>query len=286
MSGGQSVLADEMGRFAGPVSSSRELTETDWEKARILVSETKLMLVRETGKQTVQFSELRGMDVTEDAPRVLPISDYITLRIPAGLLVIAPADREAVEHAIFRAFLDGQQVLVNHPAVEGGVVQDTSWTKGRLDVQQDELAFATADGDFVTVTVDDVGSVEVETQTVRGKNRPVVTSEFVGDESVFETEFTCSSQHVRVLATFFRKGEQRKDTDIELGETSRAVLVALYSDIDPTDVPGFVDEDVETVEEIYDDLIDAGLLDCRRVRREVQLQTRGRMIASESMESR
>ncbi|MFC7057971.1 hypothetical protein [Halovenus salina] len=59
--------------------------------------------------------------------------------------------------------------------------------------------------------------------------------------------------------------------------------MALYSGVSPFQIPDFVGLDVETVEEIYDELIEAGVLQEKRVRRDVQLKARGRNIASEAM---
>jgi helix-turn-helix protein len=58
--------------------------------------------------------------------------------------------------------------------------------------------------------------------------------------------------------------------------------MALYSGVSPFQIPEFVGLDVEEVEETFDQLIEQGILEKQRVRREVQLKARGRHIASEA----
>lgn len=278
------VLADQKGRFTPTVASPSELPDTNWIPGRILVSPGKVLLVGKNGKRTISLSQIKNVSVTEDAPVVLPVSGYLTLNLGGEAIVVAPEELAAVEHAIFRAVLDGERVLVKHPAVKGGVVQDTDWTKGRLNYQEEELAFATADGQFVTAALTDVGGVETERRSVRDSERLVASADYATDGTVVETEFTGDTQHVRFLSTYFGRGEQQNTTDVDLDENERAVLAALYSGISPLEVPSFVDEDIEVIEETYDRLIEAGLLTCHRMRREVRLKTRGRVIASESMD--
>ena len=71
------------------------------------------------------------------------------------------------------------------------------------------------------------------------------------------------------------------DTDVELTERENQVLMALYSGVSPFQIPGFVGMDVTDVEEVYEQLVEKGVLEAIRTRREVQLKARGRNIASE-----
>jgi helix-turn-helix protein len=61
--------------------------------------------------------------------------------------------------------------------------------------------------------------------------------------------------------------------------------MALYSGVSPFKIPDFVGMDVDEVEEIYDRLIEDGLLQHVRTRRDVSLKPRGRNIASEVIEN-
>jgi Uncharacterized conserved protein len=61
------------------------------------------------------------------------------------------------------------------------------------------------------------------------------------------------------------------------------VLMALYSGISPFKIPEFVDMDIDEVEEVYDRLLEADILEPVRTRREVQLEARGRSIAGDAI---
>jgi len=59
--------------------------------------------------------------------------------------------------------------------------------------------------------------------------------------------------------------------------------MALYSGVSPFEIPAFIGKDVDTVEEIFERLVELDIVDEVRVRREVTLNSRGRNIASEAM---
>jgi helix-turn-helix protein len=60
--------------------------------------------------------------------------------------------------------------------------------------------------------------------------------------------------------------------------------MALYSGVSPFQIPDFVDMDIDRIEDIFDELIQAGVLEEVRTRREVALKARGRHIATEAMD--
>ncbi|MFO7975732.1 MAG: CheF family chemotaxis protein, partial [Candidatus Hydrogenedentota bacterium] len=73
--------------------------------------------------------------------------------------LVAPRDHEEFEYELYNAVLDGEIVIVKHPAVKGGVIQDAEWQKGRMAIDEDLVGLALADGKFVEVEVDDVGDL-------------------------------------------------------------------------------------------------------------------------------
>jgi hypothetical protein len=97
-----------------------------------------------------------------------------------------------------------------------------------------------------------------------------------------ETHLSGPRRKVNILAGLLRKGEAQNTTDADLSDEESEVLMALYSGVSPFQIPEFTGMDPDQVEAIYDGLIEQGILETRRVRREVSLKARGRHIASEA----
>jgi len=291
MSEGETTLADQRGKFTQVVTDGRKVPDVEWIGGRILLSNKRLVLASSEGKRTIPLAKIGTIKGRQDAAQPLAqVSSYLSLQVGNDVTLVAPKRHEAFERALYEAVLDQQAVAVKHPAVEGGVVQSTGWEKGRLTVEFDgeaasgTVALAAADGQFVEIEIDDVGVVEETEGTVFGDERAVVEAAHTDEGTAVETHVSGSSQTVSVLASLLRKGEQKNTTDVTLSDEESEVLMALYSGVSPFQIPDFVGMEVDRVGEIYDQLIDEGILEEKRVRREVTLKARGRHIASEAMD--
>lgn len=285
MAQGEKKLADEMGRYAQVVVDGEQVDDVQWTRARLLCSTERLLIVHGDGKRAIQLETIRDIGSKEDIPEAIAqVSAYLRLETDTGVYLLAPEEKESVEAALFKGLLHTQSVLVKHPAVKGGVVTDAAWTQAKLNVQGEELAFATEKGEFVEVELDDVGDVDTGKTRVKGTPRPVCEASFLLGDTVVETHFAGISQHVSVLASFLERGAKRNEIDFELDEAESDVLMALYSGVDPFKVHEFVGLEPERVDEIYDDLIEEGLLTNVRTRREVTLKPRGRVIAGDAVQ--
>ena len=176
--------------------------------------------------------------------------------------------------------IDGQYATDVSTRVVGS---DTDWEKGRLKVEEGEVALAIATGQFLEIDIDDVGTVGETEATVMGDERLVIQVEHSEDATVVQTNISGTRRHVSVLASLLRKGEAQNTTDHDLTDAETEVLMALYSGVSPFQIPEFTGMDVDTVEETFDSLTEAGILEEVRTRREVSLMARGRHIASEAM---
>ena len=286
MSEGETKLADQKGKFTQVVKNGRKVPDIEWLPGRILLSTRRIVLASSEGKRTIPLGEVSSIKGRQDANKPLAkVSSYLSLQVGNDVTLVAPNNHEEFEHQLFSAVLDQQVALVKHPAVEGGVVQGTSWEKGRLTLEEDGVvALAIASGQFVEIEIDDVGAVAEQEGEVKGEQRFVIEVEHTEEGTAVETHITGPRSKVAVLASLLRKGEQKNTTDVQLTEEQNEVLMALYSGVSPFQIPDFVGIDVERVEEIYDELIEAGILEEQRTRREVALQARGRHIASEAMD--
>jgi len=279
----ETKLSDTTGKFAQVVRGGRRVPDIEWISGRILLSNKRLVLASNEGKRTIPLSEIDTIRGRQDAAQPLAaVSSYLSVQTGDDVTLVAPGDHEEFERALYGAVLDQQTVLVDHPAVEGGVVQPTEWEKGRVTLEDGDVALAVASGQFVEIEIDDVGTVETKTAQIREKERLVVEVEHTVEGTAVETHVTAPRRKATVLASLFRKGEQQNTTEVDLSDEVSEVLMALYSGVSPFQIPEFVGIDVERVEEIYDELIESGLLEQRRVRREVELKARGRHVAGEA----
>ncbi len=290
MSKGESALADQQGKFTQVVKDGQKVPEIEWIAGRILLSNKRLVLVSNHGKRTIPLSNIATIRGREHANKPLAqVSNYLSLQVGADVTLISPQEHQPFEQALYSAVLNQTVIAAKHPAVKGGVVQETGWEKGRLTLEFEEqtesgtVALAIATGQFVEIEIDDVGTVTENTAEVFGEERVLIEVEHTVDATAVETHISGPQRKVNILASLLRKGEQQNTTDIELSNAEAEVLMALYSGVSPFQIPSFTGMDVEAVEAIYEDLIDAGILEKKRVRREVQLKARGRHVASEAI---
>ncbi|MFC7142276.1 CheF family chemotaxis protein [Halosimplex aquaticum] len=283
MSGGERPLADTQGRFVQVVTNGRKVNDLDWLSGRILLSNKRLVLASNEGKRQFPLSKITTVKNRKNANQAMAaVSGYFSVQLGSDVFLVAPADVDEFEEQFYTALLDGEAVLVKHPAVEGGVVQDTQWTKGRVNIDGDVVGLAVSSGQFVEVELEDVGAVETRETTVRGSERRVIEIEHTdGDGTSVQTYVSGTDRHVSILESLVRQGELQNATDADLDQTDMEVLMALYSGVSPFEIPDFVGMDVEDVEAVFDRLVEEGILREKRVRRDVRLKARGRNIASD-----
>ncbi|MFB6281154.1 MAG: CheF family chemotaxis protein [Haloferacaceae archaeon] len=284
MSEGEHKIADTRGKFAQVVKNERKLSDAGWTGGRIVLSNRRLVLAGSEGKRAIPLGAIRRLEGRFDLNQeIARVSDYLSLRLDEGVVLVASEDHEAFETALFRALLDREMVLAKHPAVEGGVVQDVEWTKARLKIEDEALALAMADGTFVEMSLDDVGQVAEGERTVNDEKRRVIEAAHVEDGTSVQTYISGPERRCSFVETLLGRGAERNQASLDLDETEKEVLMALYSGVSPFEIPDFVGMDVDTVEETFERLIELEVLEEVRKRREVTLTTRGRNLASESI---
>jgi helix-turn-helix protein len=288
MSEGETKLADTQGKFAQVVKDGRKLNDVEWQSGRIILSNTRLILVSNDGKRTIPLSKLDGLKGRTDVNQAIArVSGYVSLQIGNNVTLVAPNDDEGFRQQLFKALLNQAVILAKHPAVKGGVVQDAGWEKGRLKIGDDAVELAIASGAFVEIDLDDIGGVEETERTVMDEERTVLEVEHTEEDGTsVQTYLSGKQRHMSFLQTLLREGEQRAEVNADLSEREHEVLMALYSGVSPFEIPNFVGMDVDKVEGVYDRLIELEILEEVRTRKEVQLKARGRNIASDAIDER
>ncbi|MXV61809.1 chemotaxis protein CheF1 [Natronorubrum sp. JWXQ-INN-674] len=287
MSNSEHKLADVTGKFTQVVRDGRKLSDTNWSNGRLVLSNKRLVIVSNGGKETIPLSKIQSIRGRYDVNQtVAKVSNYISINYGANVYLISMGEVNEFELQIQKAILDGEIVLLKHPAVKGGVVQDSSWRKARVKINDGVANFAVESGDFVQIEVDDVGTIESDERTVRSKERPVIEAEHTEEGSSVQTYVSGSSQNCAMLKSVLDRGAEKNASQIDLSGKEEEVLMAIYSGVSPFEVPEFLDIDTDDVEEIYERLIELDVLEEVRVRREVALKPRGRNIASEAMNNK
>jgi len=288
MGEGETKLADAQGKFAQVVKDGRKLNDIEWQSGRIILSNKRLILVSNDGKQTIPLSKLDGMQGRMDVNQaVARVSGYLSLQLGKDVMLVSPNQVEEFKNKLYSALLNQQIILAKHPAVEGGVVQDTGWQKGRLKIGDEAVELAIADGQFVEIELDDIGGVDEGERTVMDEERTVLEVEHTEDAGTsVQTYLSGTARTCAFLGSLLREGEQRAEVDADLSEREHEVLMALYSGVSPFEIPNFVGMDVEKVEAVYERLIELEILEEVRTRKEVTLKARGRNIASEAIDER
>lgn len=286
MSKGEQKLLDTTGRFTQVVRDGTKLQDIGWKNGRILLSNKRLVLAGGNGKRTLQLSKVDSIEGRFDVNQAIAqVSDYVSIRIGKDVYLVSTQASENFERMLHKTIVDGEILLVKHPAIEGGVVQDTEWRKARVKLGDDALNLAVENGEFVQVELDDVGTVERNERSVKSKERPVLEAEHTEEGTSVETYLSGKPRYCSVIGSVLNRGAEKNASSIELEEREKEVLMALYSGVSSFEVPEFLDMDADEVEEIYERLIELDVLQEVRIRREVALKPRGRNIASESMNS-
>jgi len=284
MSDGEHALVDTKGKFVQVVSDGRKRNDIEWLPGRILLSNKRLVLATNDGKRTIPLSKVSSVTASQMNQPLAQVDSYIKVQAGRNVTLISAKKAEEFQEKLYSTLLDQTVVLVNHPAVKGGVVQDGGWEKGRLKLDGDCINLAIASGTFVELDIDDVGTVEAKEKTIRGDERPLLEVEHTIEGTSVETHISGTPRHVSLIEGLVRQGEQRNIADdVDLSDKETQVLMALYSGISPFKIPDFVDMGIEEVEDVYDRLMEADILEPVRTRREVQLEARGRSIASDAM---
>lgn len=285
MSQGEHKITDTRGKFLQAMKGGRKLKDASWTSGRILVSNKRLILAGNDGKRTIPLSKISSVSGRYDVNQtVARVSEYVSLRFDEDVLLLSTGNEtDQLEADLFGAMLNQRMIIVKHPAVKGGVVQSVDWEKARLKIDKGAVNIAIASGTFVRIELDDVGSVEVGRRTIDGEAQTVLEVEHTEEGTSVQSYLSGKARYCSLLESLMRKGHEQTKTAAEISQTEKRVLMALYSGVSSFEIPDFLGMEVERVEEIFERLIELDVLEEVRKRREVGLKTRGRNIASESI---
>ncbi len=284
MSKSERKLFDATGTFAHVVREGKQMNDIRWIDGRILLSNRRLILAAADEKKTIQISKINRIEGRQDVNRAIAqVSEYVSVRVGSDVYLVSTGEPESFERTLHKTILDGEIILLKHPAIEGGVVQNVDWKKARIKIDRDMVNLAVEDGSFVQIEIDDVGTIELDNRSVKSNEQTVLEAEHTEDTTSVKTYLSGRAKHCSVLSSVFARGVEQNSSSIDLETAEKEVLMALYSGVSSFEVPEFLDMEPDTVEAIYERLVELDVLQEVRIRREVTLKPRGRNIASESM---
>lgn len=282
MSESERKRLDTTGRYWQVARDEEAPHDIGWRYARVLLSTHRLVLADNDGKHTIALSNVDHVE--RRASVETPDSAYLRILVDSDVYFVATNDLETFERELCESILDGEVLLVDHePNGDGDSADDEGWQRARLQVEDAVATMTFEDGTFGRVDFDAVTAVERTEQTVQSEQRLVLRAEHSDGGAPVSSAFAGSERQCSALRSMFQRGAEKNFADVELDEDEREVLLALYSGVSSLDVPEFVGMDLDSVEAIYDRLVERGLVQEVRCRREVALNPSGRDVASDSM---
>ncbi|MFB6151084.1 MAG: CheF family chemotaxis protein [Haloarculaceae archaeon] len=275
-------IADVQGQFMQVMESGRQLDDATWQSCRIVLTSQRLVLIAD-GKMSIPLDEIDEIGGRWDVnQRAAQVASYLAVHVGDEVVLVSAAEHDEFETDFYHACLNGEILYVRHPAVEGGVVQSTEWTKARIRITDEDIRFALADGERVVVDRDDIGEVEIDERQAVGEERTVIEVEHTEGNISVETYVTGSEYDLSVLGQVLEEGVERNRADLDLGPVEEQVVMALHSGVSPFEIPDFVGADVEEIEEIYDRLVELDVIEVVRERTEVEMTPQGRTVAGKT----
>lgn len=280
MSDQERKLIDMAGQFALATAGDRE-PNLDWTPARLLLSTRRLVIAEGSDRTTIPLGDIEAIQHQHrtDATEVGPPS--IRLRIGDDVLLVAPDEIDPFERRLYEAILDGVEILYAQYTDASDDTAYGNWRRGHVTIEDGEVVIIEENRAQIHLAPSDISSVEMTERTIGDTDRDVV--EIIHDGTA--TAIAGTRRTRTGVVSLLTRGHDATADPIDLDDDEKEVLLALYSGVSPFELPTVIERDVDHVESIYAELVDRGVLEEIRRRREVELSDRGRNLASEAMNS-
>ncbi|AMM53319.1 CheF family chemotaxis protein [Pyrococcus kukulkanii] len=220
-------------------------------------------------------------------------------------------------HKIFESLINGKPAMIQLARIVGGAINmESKWQKGWLRVvkvksartQKTERSVVVITEDKKPVSIfSDIEDIEVEEVDMDGRkvkawkirhyyiNQSVTSYLYIPEKQtqLFVLRYLLKynpgtmefimkiADDFPALKAEFQEFMERELRELEaLDEMEKQILVALYSGIDPLELHQFLGVSEKEIEEIYDRMIDKGLLKIVMIRKVVDLTNEGRRLVN------
>jgi len=284
----ESVVADFVGRVhAASFGTDEPVT------GRVLLSQRRLVLATDDGKETVPLSRVFDV-VVGSVPGDLRsfFNDSVTVAYErdgsrrAALVEGEPEDMDKFVRLLFKSLLRNVTVTVRHPAKVGGRVTDASDHRASVSVSPGEIRFENCPEPF-TVDLSAVIDYERTDRTLGGKKRPALVFRHVTDGRTVTSIATVPNERaLNILGRYIKieYDEAMEELDsFDPTEEQLEILVSIYSAGGEASIADVVTGDVTQTSMILDTLREAGLV--ADGESGAALTRKGQMIVSSYLES-
>ena len=255
----ESVVADFVGRV-----HAANLVSDEPATGRVLLSQRRLVLATDDGKETVPLSRVFDV-VVGSVPGELRsfFNDSVTIAYErdgarrSALVEGEPDDMDKFVRLLFKTLLRNVTVTVRHPAKVGGRVTDATDHRASVSVSPGEIRFGNCPEPF-TVDLSAVIDYERTDRTVGGKKRPALVFEHVVDDRTVTSITTVPNERaLNILGRYIKIEYDEAMEELESfdpTEEQLEILVSIYSAGGEANIADVVTGDVTQTSMILDTL--------------------------------
>lgn len=294
----ESKITDNVGKFISPISSDeKRFRDASWISGRIILSNKNIWMISKDKKKKIPLKTIFDVGGRFDINNEVKSTPYYILVQHYGsnkeknssLITIKDKNGfENLKEKLLEIILNKRVVHVKYPVKKGGVIQqDVKWEKAQIAIKKNKLRMMTEAKKLIKVDLDKIQLVKKEEREINQESKEVLDIQFSEEENEQEFSVECyihgKEGILNILYNFIFGSFDEVTADINLSESEKQIIMSLYTGVSPFEIAGFIGMDVDKVEEVYDRLIELGVLKEVRKRKEVMLTTRGKNLASEAL---
>ncbi|MFP3945550.1 MAG: CheF family chemotaxis protein [Archaeoglobaceae archaeon] len=294
----ESKITDDIGKFISPISSDdKRFRDAKWIPGRIILSNKNIWMIGKDRKKKIPLKTIFDIGGRFDiSNEVKSMPHYILVKHhgpneenKSSLVTVNDKNKfERLKEKLMEILLNKRIVYVKYPVKKGGVIQQNiKWEKAQIAIKKNKLRMVTESKKFIKIDLDKIQLAKKEDREVNQETKKVLDIQFseVEDNQEFSVECYVYGKEntLNILNNFIFGSFDKVTADIKLSESEKQIIMSLYTGVSPFEIAGFIGMDVDKVEEVYDRLIELGVLKEVRKRKEVILTTRGKNLASEAL---
>jgi helix-turn-helix protein len=238
----ESVIADFVAKF-----NSESTARGEPVKGRVLLSQKRLVLAaNDEEKATIPLTSIFDIAVGHVPPDLGEFFDStVTVafeRDGSRYVACVEADDEKIEKfstVLFKAIVNGTDVMVKHPARMGGRVTDAAFEPAKLFLQPRAVTFKRG-GEAIDIGLSTVTEFGRSDREINGSKQPTLEVRHMqSGQSMMTLAGADSPRKMSILGRYLRleyTDLMNELRDVELSGDEKQLLVALYSGAGEQDV--------------------------------------------------
>lgn len=249
-------------RFKGQIilTSSRILMQNSKNKISIMLSDITSIEKAPKGWCPGEESRSFSIDFTNRGDRYKVVA------------FVGPLSRDKIVERLKREVIGTCQIYFKYPAVQGGVMDNSSnWQKGKL-LLTDKKAVVRSDKEDLILPYETI--IDYGRNLFVGETRgmPTITVMFQKKDEEEGIVFIGESHNMSILEDYLKDITEKITMDLDLDESLNQLILVLDTGVtSESDISQIMGLDIKEVEALFDRLINMKLVRLVRIRREVEL---------------